>query len=184
VLYSPEAFSGTHFYYRLYKSIVRLKIRWNKIFNDLIGTRTRGLPSCSILPQPYMLPCSRFPLSIALWQQIQWSLVSLMFNEQSQTCTLWEIICKNSSRIPPIRLSTQVTSRPAFATQAVTGIVHLDMRQEWLFVNLLTHFPPELLLASLFTAFSIFLIRLPLDIRWIGASILWLNMPRNWSSPP
>jgi hypothetical protein len=35
-----------------------------KIFNDLIGTRTRYLPACSIVPQPTTLP--RDPIIIII----------------------------------------------------------------------------------------------------------------------
>jgi hypothetical protein len=58
----PQTFfsvSGTHFYQRLSKpkSLVRLEALGKlKTVNDLIGSRTRDLPACSIVPQPTTLP--------------------------------------------------------------------------------------------------------------------------------
>jgi hypothetical protein len=34
------------------------RIRSIEKSSDLIGTRTRDLPACSIVPQPTMLPCA------------------------------------------------------------------------------------------------------------------------------
>jgi hypothetical protein len=47
------------------------RIRTIKKSNDLIGTRTRDLPACSIQPQPTTLPCRR----INLWKILFFSYI-------------------------------------------------------------------------------------------------------------
>jgi hypothetical protein len=55
----PAKISGTHFCYRLSRPqdhSAAGRIWWIEKSNDLIGTRTRYLPVCSIVPQPTTLP--------------------------------------------------------------------------------------------------------------------------------
>jgi hypothetical protein len=55
----PRKIPGTHFCYSLSRTQDRSaagRMRSIEKYNDLIGNRTRGLPACSIVPQPTTVP--------------------------------------------------------------------------------------------------------------------------------
>jgi hypothetical protein len=57
----PRKISGTHLCLRLSRPRghnAAGNIRWIEESNDLIGNRNRDLSTCSIVPQPTMLPCA------------------------------------------------------------------------------------------------------------------------------
>jgi hypothetical protein len=71
-LFTPGKIPGIHFFQRL-KTLGKLKKSTSS------GTRTGGLPACSVVPEPIMLPCAPvyyfyfsviMGFSYALWSQL------------------------------------------------------------------------------------------------------------------